>query len=150
QRMAEILGYVPQEMIGRSVFDFMDAKARHEAMRIFRRRLNGIKEPGDIRFQHKNRSDVWAIVAGDPFLDENGAFTGGMAMITDISKRRRAEMETRSALLMLQSVIDSLPAYISYVDAEECYRLVNRRYEAWFQRPREEIVGHRLVEIHPP
>jgi PAS domain S-box-containing protein len=50
----------------------------------------------------------------------------------------------------LQLFIDTVPAYISFVDAEERYRLVNKRYEEYFGRPAEQVVGQRLCDVQPP
>lgn len=41
QRMSEMLGYSVEEMLGKSVFDFMDSEARVEATHAFERRKQG-------------------------------------------------------------------------------------------------------------
>lgn len=48
---------------------------------------------------------------------------------------------------LLAVLVDSLPALISYVDADQRYRWVNRTYEATFGRARDDIVGRRVVEV---
>ncbi|WDP88767.1 MAG: response regulator [Desulfobacter sp.] len=47
----------------------------------------------------------------------------------------------------LQLLIDSLPAQISYIDAEERFILVNRSFEAAFKLDRAEIIGSRMKKI---
>ena len=47
----------------------------------------------------------------------------------------------------LQLLIDSIPARISYVNAEERYVFVNREYEKVFGLQREQIVGKEVKEI---
>ena len=44
----------------------------------------------------------------------------------------------------LQLLIDSLPAQISYVNAEERYVLVNQEFEKSFDRTRDQIIGQRM------
>ena len=73
-----------------------------------------------------------------------------LAVTRDISEHRRAQAATADALASLQLMMDSVPAYISFVDADERYRMVNRQYEEWFGRPRAEIAGCALVDVHSP
>ncbi|WP_375505306.1 PAS domain-containing protein [uncultured Nostoc sp.] len=47
----------------------------------------------------------------------------------------------------LRLITDSLPALISYVDANQRYRFVNRTYEVWFDRSRDEILGMHSREL---
>ena len=44
-------------------------------------------------------------------------------------------------------LLDSIPAYISYVDAAERYCWVNKLYEQWYRRPQQEIVGKTIREL---
>ncbi len=44
-------------------------------------------------------------------------------------------------------VLDSFPELISYVDADERYRFVNRGYQEWFGVKASEIEGHSMREI---
>ena len=44
-------------------------------------------------------------------------------------------------------VIDSLPALVSYVSLDGRYEFVNRGYEAWFGRPRAEVIGRGVREV---
>ena len=85
--------------------------------------------------------------AGPP--NENAdAIAPSRGATVDVSERRQAEAEVRDALALLQLVVDSVPAYISFVDASQHYRMVNHRYEEWFERPRAEIIGKHLRDIH--
>jgi PAS domain S-box-containing protein len=56
-------------------------------------------------------------------------------------------LATAELLHLVQLVTDSLPVLVSYIDRDRRYRLVNRGYEEWFGRPREEITGAALWEV---
>jgi PAS domain S-box-containing protein len=56
----------------------------------------------------------------------------------------------RSNERRLQLLIDSLPARISYVDADGRYLFVNKAYERIFGRPREEMIGKTVAEVIGP
>ncbi|MEH2380884.1 MAG: AAA family ATPase [Nostoc sp.] len=47
----------------------------------------------------------------------------------------------------LRLITDALPAMIGYVDANQRYRFVNRTYEVWFSRSRDEILGKSVHEL---
>ncbi|MEO7720027.1 MAG: EAL domain-containing protein [Capsulimonas sp.] len=91
RRLCEMLGYTADEMMGRPVTDFMDADARAEAERRFLQRKKGERQQHDVRYLHKDGSDVWAIVSASPMYDDDGVFIGGLGMITDITERKRHE-----------------------------------------------------------
>lgn len=50
-RMAEMLGYAPEEMLGRSMYDFMDQEAREEADANMERRRRGVRELHEFRLR---------------------------------------------------------------------------------------------------
>jgi PAS domain S-box-containing protein len=60
---------------------------------------------------------------------------------------RDAYDELRLREQELRLITDALPVYISYVDADQRYQFVNRAYEVWFNRSREEIIGKSVREI---
>ena len=91
RRMSDMLGYTAEEMMGRPVYDFMDAEARAEAERRFARRRSGECQQHDVRYKHKDGSDVWTIVSASPIYDDDGEFAGVFGMITDITERKRQE-----------------------------------------------------------
>ncbi len=50
---------------------------------------------------------------------------------------------------VLRLLADNLPVLISYVDTGLCFRFVNRTYELWYGRPREQFLGRRVEEVVP-
>lgn len=47
----------------------------------------------------------------------------------------------------LHQLIDAMPNFVSLVDSDLRYQVVNRSYEEWFSRPREEIEGKTVAEV---
>ncbi len=107
-RMAEMLGYSPQEMIGRHIFEFMDKEFHKEAERYIRGTGQGGKVQVDFKLRRKDGSEFWTIVSGNSFFDENGDFTGGLGMMTDITERKKAETELRAYQEKLRSLASEL------------------------------------------
>ncbi|WP_243319082.1 PAS domain S-box protein [Geothrix paludis] len=91
RRMAQILGYAPEEMIGRPLSDFMFEEDRDTSDRNMAQRRNGISSQHDFRFRKKDGSEVWTIVTGNPVMDDERRVVSVLGIITDITERRRAE-----------------------------------------------------------
>ncbi|WP_260445882.1 MULTISPECIES: PAS domain-containing protein [unclassified Nostoc] len=47
----------------------------------------------------------------------------------------------------LRLIADALPVLISYVDANRCFQFINRTYEIWFNRSRDEILGNPVRQL---
>jgi PAS domain S-box-containing protein len=90
-KMASMLGYTVDEMMGRSMYDFMDEHARTEARENAARRARGISEQHDFRLSRKDGSDLWTAMSTSAAFDDAGHYAGALAMVTDITGRRRAE-----------------------------------------------------------
>ena len=91
EQMARMLGHAPNEMLGRPMFDFMDSAAQRQATGNLQRRREGIREQHEFRLKRKDGSDLWTIMATAPILDEQGAFQGAQALVTDLTARRHLE-----------------------------------------------------------
>jgi PAS domain S-box-containing protein len=97
-RLAEMLGYTPDEMIGRLFYDFMDEARRDDAAGNLERRRQGIAEDLDYELRRKDGSNVWVLLATNPILDQDGRMVGALAVLTDITERKRAEQQQRLLL----------------------------------------------------
>ncbi|CAN5407107.1 hypothetical protein BH10CHL1_BH10CHL1_01070 [soil metagenome] len=62
-------------------------------------------------------------------------------------EKARAEQALRHSEEQLRLITDAVPSLIAYIDHEEHYQFVNAAYERWFDRPREQIIGHKLSEF---
>ncbi|RLT19306.1 MAG: PAS domain S-box protein [Planctomycetota bacterium] len=88
-KMAEMLGYSVEEMIGRPRADFMDIESRSIDAEIEMRSQQGISEKYEFRFLRKDGSEFWTFVSTNPVFDASGTYVGALAMVTDITERRR-------------------------------------------------------------
>lgn len=90
RRMAELLGYSSEEMLGRSCLDFIHPEDR-ERGRGLQQRIEGDSSPHEYRALRKDGSIVWLDFTATPVRDNSGAITGLLAMCTDITERKLAQ-----------------------------------------------------------
>jgi len=107
-RLSEMLGYSPEEMIGRHVFEFMEEESRLEVERLIERPNKYTKIQMDIKLLRKDGSELWAIISANPFVDAEGEFGGGLGMLTDITERKQAETELKAYQKRLRSLASEL------------------------------------------
>ncbi len=147
QRIAQMLGYSMEEMLDRSVFEFMDEVARREAQQKFERRKQGITEQYDLRFRRKDGSDLWTIVSTNPIFSETGEFQGAIAMITDVSDRVTAKEELRKSEEQFRLAVENFPDIFVIYDANRRLQYVNSRGIEVMGKSLEELLGRRDEEI---
>ncbi len=95
QRMAAMLGHTVEEMVGRSLFDFMFEEDVAKAHQRREQRRLGLSEEFDHRYRRQDGSVLWTHASVSPLFNENGEFIGVLGMFTDITERRRDELNTR-------------------------------------------------------
>jgi PAS domain S-box-containing protein len=111
-KMAQMLGYTVEEMIGMPVFAFMDAPEQAMTAQNLERRRQGIAEQHDFKFRRKDGSKLWTLISTNPIFDDSGQFVGVLGMITDISERK----STEEALLRISKAVESTSDAIAIAD----------------------------------
>jgi PAS domain S-box-containing protein len=112
-RMAEMLGYEIDEVIGRHLFSFMDKRGVEICTRNLERRKEGIAEDHEFELLRKDGTRIYTI---------QGNYAGALAGVLDITKRKEVEDELKFARDQLERRIeertDELVMTISKLETE--------------------------------
>jgi PAS domain S-box-containing protein len=152
RRAAEMLGYKPEEILGRAVFDFMDPSLHEEALRIRERRHTGVTEQFEFPMRHRNGAELWVHVAASPLVDGFGKIIGALHMLSDITARKRAEQAHRESEARLRALLDANPDLVVRVHRDGRYLDIhyNDAGARYLPRPTAEFIGRNVSEIFEP
>jgi PAS domain S-box-containing protein len=103
QRLCEMLGYTVAELVGKTIRSIMHRYDRAENMKLFQRMLEK-GEPYELeeRFIRKDGSILWSSVSASPVPDDAGKVQSAVAVIIDISDRKKAQAELEDARSFLE------------------------------------------------
>ncbi len=93
EAMAAMLGYTPEQMLGRHLFEFASDDMQAVGEQNIERRKQGIRETHEFPLRHADGHEVWTIMTTSPIEDDAGRYVGALAMVTDASDKRRVERE---------------------------------------------------------
>src|SRR6202165_3543663 len=144
-RMAEMLGYAPEEMLGKPVLDFMDPDAQAAFAANRDERQQARQPEHEFRFRRKDGSELWVLLESSPDLDVAGNYRGSLAMVTDVTERRRAEEALRRMAAMVATSTDAIIA----VDLNGLLMNWNLGAERMYGYSAKEIVGQHVRAIVP-
>ena len=94
-RLAQMLGYHPEEMQGRSLLEYVEPAVRAEAESNFKRHRLGVEEHYEFKFRCRDGRPLWAIVASRQLPARLRRSSGTLWVLTDITARRDAESRAR-------------------------------------------------------
>lgn len=108
KKFAEMLGYTPDEIIGKNSQEYMFDDQQAVQIKKVRKQLKKGETTQDImRFRHKDGSVLWTLYNATPIYDSSGTHSGNLAMHINITNRVMAEEQLRQTQLKLQVALDS-------------------------------------------
>lgn len=93
RRMAEMVGYTPEVLMGRTLFEFID---------------RNWEEQLDVKFLRKDGRHFYASLATSPIIDEAGHNQGTLIGVVDITDRKRGEA-IRAATYKIAQATNTAP-----------------------------------------
>jgi PAS domain S-box-containing protein len=92
-RLEKMVGCAPEELVGRPLTSFFAGEDLALPAAALELRRHGVAEQRECRLRRADGSEVWVCVSATPLFDASGAYEGALAMVTDISARKRVEVE---------------------------------------------------------
>jgi two-component system, cell cycle sensor histidine kinase and response regulator CckA len=152
-RMAQMLGYEVEEMIGRPIADFVAGDAPDVPAKLANRR-RGVAEQHETQLRRKDGSALWVSISNDSLPADHGEYVGALALVSDITERKRAEAALHEAKALFEGAFEHAPIGVALVDlGKEAFGRVMRANSAicdLLGYDESELVGRRFAELTHP
>jgi PAS domain S-box-containing protein len=145
ERMADMLGYTAEEMVGRAVAEFVFPEDMPKAQERIGKNLQGTFEQFDFRFRRKDGRPLDVLASTSPAHDGKGGISGALGMFTDLTERRQAEVDQ----LRLAAIVESSDDAIISKTLNGIITSWNFAAERMFGYSSQEAVGKHITLIIP-
>ncbi len=148
RRMADMLGCSVRDILGRSILDFMDEEWRSIARNNSKLRQGGLIETYEFKYVRADGEVLWTLTSVSPVFNKNGNFVGSMGMITDISKRKKAEEALQASEEMYRRIVDTANEGIGITNEHNKIVFVNTKLANMlgYGGP-EQLIGRSLLDF---
>jgi len=150
--VTKILGYDPDNYIGRNIFEFISDEDKPTADLLFK---DVLTEEGKIvnnvqfRFKHSDGHWMWHEATAHNLI--NDPTIGAIVFnYRDITERKKAEKEILIQKSYFQQLFENSPEGIVVLDNQDRILNANKGFERMFQFSAEEIKGKTLNDIIVP
>jgi PAS domain S-box-containing protein len=145
-RFAELIGYEPNELLGRTTLELLTEESRALVLTRLPARKQGFAERMELRLVHRHGSHVPVDVRISPMMSDAGAFEGVLAQFTDLSDRRAAIARQNA----LAAVVETSEDAIISRGTDGIVRTWNPAAERLFQYSADEVTGKHISLLNPP
>ncbi len=90
--LADMLGYAPDELTGRPIYDFLEEESARAARR-FLGQNRKYAEMREFAFRRKDGGELWAVLSASPVAGAEGELLGAVVMLSDVSERRKLQAQ---------------------------------------------------------
>lgn len=128
------------------LLDFVHPEDHSEFdLRWHKARQDRIHQQFDFRLQHVDGGYRWLLA--DLVLLKDNFITGVCATFIDITDRKNIELKQFAEYELVDLVVNSLHAFVAYVDCQERYQYVNRAYSEFLGKERSAFFGMTVQEV---
>jgi PAS domain S-box-containing protein len=126
QRMADMLGYAKEELLGKTGLDFMDDDQKGLVTSSRRRLEEGQTVHAEYKFCRRDGSTMWTLCSATAMYDETGRYLGNLAMHNDITERKRREQNILRLTQLYAVLSRANEAIVRIGDARSLYSEICR------------------------
>lgn len=116
-RMAEMIGYRDCEILGKSLFNFIDASMVDKIRSILQEFIvKDIRGQYEYAFPRKNGTRIETSVTLSRIMDDSGNRVGILAVVADITERKKMEEALKKSEELSRAIVAYAPIGIATVD----------------------------------
>ncbi|EKD49695.1 MAG: Sensor protein [uncultured bacterium] len=144
---AKIVGYTRKELLGMNLKKISTKDEFKNFKDHTKRRKNGVKEQYETSFVCKNGSIRNILVSASPLRSASGGVKGTIAIITDITERKRNERALRASEEKFRTIFKNVSDEIVYLDKRGKILDINPRSKDVSGYEPKEVIGKNFLEL---
>lgn len=149
KRMASMLGYTQEELVGEPIFAFFDDEWSVLAAR-FMNIDPSTETPNrsDCKLIAKDGSHLWGLVTGRAYTGSDGVLEF-LLMVTNITDRKHLEQDLAQSQKLLSAFLEHSPSAIFLKDCEGRVLLANQGVGDMVNMRAEDMIGKTVYDLLP-
>ncbi|OAB63369.1 hypothetical protein AY599_13810 [Leptolyngbya valderiana BDU 20041] len=149
-KMAQMLGYPIEDILGRSIFEFMDESDREAAADKLARHHQDTVRQYDLKLRCRDGSQLWTIVSATPAFDMTDGSLGSLGVTIDITERKIAEDALRESEERFRALFEQAAVAMAVMTLDGRFFRVNQAFCELLGYSRPELLELRLGDITHP
>ncbi len=149
QRLADMFGCQPVDMIKRPVSDFVPADQHAQLALNLDLRAQGIPGQSEYRLQRRDKSYFWVMANSSPLLDEHGDVAGALVTLTDITEQKEAQDAIKESEERYRKLTEGSIQGIGILQSDQVV-FVNPAFADLLGYEPDEIIGRGVNEFVAP
>jgi PAS domain S-box-containing protein len=146
-----MLGYLSEEITGKCWLDMVSVEQQAIAQEEEARRAHGHIDRYQIVLRRKNGEKLSVLIcAGPRFNKQSGEYIGSMAVVNDITERKRAEELLQVSEAKFRSIYEHMAVGLAQVSLDFKIMSANQAYCSMLGYQEKDLVGRHLKEITHP
>ncbi|WP_228282617.1 PAS domain S-box protein [Rubrobacter tropicus] len=147
---ADIFDLTPEELVGRSLLEFLDDDQRLKAQEQTALRKKNMRSAYEISITSASGKRRYLSASGTPILDGDGWFRGAVHTVVDITERKHTEEALRASESHFRRVVESLGEGLVITDLDDLVLDANSRVTELTGYAKEDLLGHPAYELLLP
>ncbi|MFP4440023.1 MAG: PAS domain S-box protein [Chloroflexaceae bacterium] len=149
RKFADMVGYMPDILIGKSVFAFFDREDQVRTAAMLSLLRQGYPEQYEARLQRQDGTRLAVLLNTNPLSNHISHYQGGLIMVTDITGRKQTEEALRASETRFRAVWETATDAMVLSDAEGIVLLANPSYFELYGYTPDAVIGQTFAIIFP-
>lgn len=137
-KFCEITGYPKDELLGKYALRFVKGGSKKILKKELEKRRKGQSSRYTLKFKKKGGEEIFLLISGVPRFDEKGKFAGTIAIVSDITERKRLEKRLEERTMELEKEVEKrtrllVDLYRGVAVSEERSRLAQEIHDSLAQ-----------------
>jgi len=145
--ISKMLGMTQNDLIGKNIKDLMDEPNKKIMLTQRKKRIEGNSTRYELSFHSAQGKDVSTVVSAHTIYDDNGKSAGAWAIISDLTKRKKAEKELRKSEENLRTTLYSIGDAVISTNLDSAIIRMNPVAEKLTGWKQKDAIGKRIDSV---